>query len=250
MSRDVVFVHGMWSQASVWDAWLPVFTQHGYTCHTVTLPGHRPGESEVELARVGFADCIAAAASVVSRLERPVLIGHSMGGLIVQKLAATLPVRAAVLLNSAAPRAVFPLRPIMLPGLLRHFLRWGLWKGVLRLSSREADYLLFSGLDATERARWLASSLPESGRMAYQVGFGRLGWSRVHEVDPARIACPVLALAAVRDRMIPIGVSRAMARLYGDKLVYREVPLRGHWMIGEVGYQERIAEVLAWLMDL
>lgn len=249
MSRDVVFVHGMWSQASVWDAWLPSFAQHGYTCHTVALPGHWPGVSEAELARVGFADCVDAAMSVVTRLERPVLVGHSMGGLIVQKLAATLPLRAAVLINSAAPRAVFPLRPIMLRGLARHFLRWGLWKGVLRLSRSEADYLLFSGLDETERARWRASSLPESGRMAYQVGFGRLGWSRDHEVDPAPITCPMLALAGKRDCMIPVGVSRAIARYYGTKLTYRELPQNAHWLPGEAGYVERIDDVLRWLAE-
>lgn len=250
MSRDVVFVHGMWSQASVWDTWLPVFTQHGYTCHAVALPGHRAFVADAELARVGFGDCVEAVASVASRLDGPILIGHSMGGLIVQKVAATVPVRSAVLINSAVPRAVFPLRPVMLPGLARHFVRWGLWKGVLRLSRWEADYLLFSGLDEAERARCQASLLPESGRIAYQVGFGRLGWSRVHEVDPARIRCPMFALAAVRDRMIPIGVSRAMSRLYGARLDYREVPERGHWMIGEAGFQERIAEVLAWLVGL
>lgn len=249
MSRDVVFVHGMWSQASVWDAWLPFFAERGYTCHTVALPGHQPGVSEAELARVGFADCIDAAVSVVSRLERPVLIGHSMGGLIVQKLAATLPVRAAVLLNSAAPRAVFPLRPVMLPGLARHFLRWGLWKGVLRLSRREADYLLFSGLEQSERERLSAATLGESGRVSYQLGFGRLGWCRLHDVVPDDIRSPMLLLAGRYDRMIPVGVSRSIARYYGTKLTYRELPQNAHWLLGEAGYVERINEVLRWLAE-
>ncbi|MEY4509583.1 MAG: hypothetical protein RLZZ450_1705 [Pseudomonadota bacterium] len=247
MSRAVVFVHGMWSQACVWDGWLSAFSQSGYRCHVVALPAHHSDVSEVELACVGFDDCVDAVASVATGLERPILIGHSMGGLIVQKLAQTLLLSAAVLLNSAAPRAVFPLRPVMLPGLARHFLRWGLWKGVLRLSRREADYLLFSGLDETDRARWRASSLPESGLMAYQLGFGRLGWSRVHEVDLTRITCPMLALAGGRDHMIPIGVSRAMSRFYGSKLRYREQPECGHWLIGEAGYPERIAEIHSWL---
>jgi pimeloyl-ACP methyl ester carboxylesterase len=249
MTAGVVFVHGMWSQRSVWDTWLPAFVERGYVCEVVALPGHHGKGDDADLARVGFAECVGAVASAASRFDRPILIGHSMGGLIVQQLATRLPLRAAVLINSAAPRAVFPLRLTMLPGLARHFLRWGLWNGVLRLSRREADYLLYSGLAVSERERLFASTLGESGRIAYQLGFGRLGLSRVHEVDPERIGCPMLLLAGRRDHMIPVGVSRAVARYYGAKLAYREFADNAHWLLGEAGYRERISEVLAWLAE-
>lgn len=247
MKPGIVFVHGMWSQRSVWDAWLPAFVERGYACDAVCLPGHHAGARDSDVARLGFAECVETVASAASRFERPILVGHSMGGLIVQQLASRLSLRAAVLINSAAPRAVFPLRPVMLPGLARHFLRWGLWNGALRLSTREAEYLLYSALDPSERERMVAATLGESGRIAYQLGFGRLGWSRVHEVDPSRIGCPMLLLAGRRDRMIPVGVSRAIARFYGTKLTYRELPDNAHWLLGEAGYRERISEVLAWL---
>jgi len=249
MRPQVVFVHGMWSQQSVWDAWLPAFEDGGYTCHAVMLPGHHGGARDADVAKVGFADCVEAVARVVADLERPILIGHSMGGLIVQLLATRLSLRAAVLINSAAPRAVFPLRPGMLPGLARHFVRWGLWNGALRLSRREADYLLYSGLDVAERERMYTSLVSESGLMSYQLGFGRLGISYAHHIDPQRIRCPMLALAGMRDRMIPLAVSRAMARFYGAKLSYREYRDNAHWLLGELGYRDRIAEVLLWLNE-
>ena len=247
MRAGVVFVHGMWSQRGVWDAWLPAFVERGYECDAVTLPGHHGAAHDAEVAGVGFAECVDTVAKAAARFDRPILIGHSMGGLIVQQLATRLSLRAAVLINSAAPRAVFPLRPKMLPGLARHFLRWGLWNGVLCLSRREADYLLYSGLGPSERERLFASTVGESGRIAYQLGFGRLGWSQVHEVDPSRIRCPMLLLAGRRDRMIPVGVSRAVARFYGAKLTYREFPDNAHWLLGEAGYGERIGDVLTWL---
>ena len=249
MTSGVVFVHGMWSQRSVWDAWLPAFVARGYDCAAVALPGHHSEARDADVAGVGFAECVEAVASAAARFERPILIGHSMGGLIVQQLASMLPLHAAVLINSAAPRAVFPLRLTMLPGLARHFLRWGLWKGVLRLSRREADYLLYSALPASERERLSASTLGESGLIAYQLGFGRLGWSHVHHVDPSRIRCPLLMLAGARDHMIPVGVSRAVARFYGTRLSYREFPDNAHWLLGEAGYHERIGDVLSWLAE-
>lgn len=247
MKSGVVFVHGMWSQRSIWEPWLPHFEARGYTCVAVSLPGHHPGVSDADLARVGFVDCLDAVASAASRFDRPVLIGHSMGGLIVQQLATRMSLRAAVLINSAAPRAIFPLRASTLPGLARHFLRWRLWHGVLRLSRREADYLLYNGLSEREREHLYAQLVGESGLLSYQLGFGPLGFSRVHDVDPQAITCPMLLLAGLRDRMVPPGVSRAMARLYGDKLSYREFADHAHWLLGEPGYRERISEVLGWL---
>ncbi|MET0285170.1 MAG: alpha/beta fold hydrolase, partial [Polyangiales bacterium] len=123
MATGVVFIHGMWSQRGVWDRWLPAFAERGYVCDAVTLPAHHAGAHDAELAGVGFEDCVDAAARACARFAHPILIGHSMGGLIAQKLATRLTPRAVVLLNSAAPRAVFPLRSANVRGLSRHFVR-------------------------------------------------------------------------------------------------------------------------------
>jgi pimeloyl-ACP methyl ester carboxylesterase len=246
MPVTAVFVHGMWSQCTVWDDWVRRFRERGYDTVCVSLPGHTPGVPDAELARVGFAECVASVESVVAALERPVLIGHSMGGLIVQQLASRHTLRAAVLINSAAPRAIFPQRLSMLPGLARHYVRWGLWRDVMRLSPREADYLLLNALPVAERARHYEAMVGESGRLAYQLGFGPLGWSRLHHVDPSAIVCPMLALAGKRDRMTPVAVSRRMAAYYGERLSYQEHP-GAHWLLAESGYRDRIDDVLAWL---
>lgn len=247
MAVTVVFVHGMWSQRAVWDDWLRRFGERGYDCVSVALPGHTTGASDAELSRVGFAECVRTVEDLVATLDRPILIGHSMGGLIVQQVASRHALRAAVLINSAAPRAIFPQRLSMLPGLARHYLRWGLWKSVLRLSQREASYLLLNVLPKAERARHFSSMVGESGRLSYQLGFGPLGWSRVHEVDASAIRCPMLMIAGRRDRMTPVGVSRRTAKYYGDRLTYIEVPTGAHWLLAESGFRDRIDDVLAWL---
>lgn len=245
MTRGVVFIHGMWSRPSVWGRWLSPFAERGYVCSAVTLPGHHADAGDQALIGLSFDECVQAAAEVAARCVRPILVGHSMGGLIAQKLATKLNPRALVLINSAAPRAIFPLRGSNVRGLARHFVRWGLWRDVLRLSDAEADYLLFGSLPAPERARALQERCAESGRLAFQLGFGRLGSSQ-HAVQARDIRCPMLALAGVRDRMIPIAVSRAMARHYAGQIDYREYDA-AHWLLEEPGYAERIREVLGWL---
>jgi pimeloyl-ACP methyl ester carboxylesterase len=246
MSRDLVFVHGMWSHGAVWDEWLPLFESRGYRCRALTLPGHRPGDSDVELARVDFAACVRAVLREIAPLQRPVVIGHSLGGLIAQQVAAQLDLAAVVLINSAAPRAVLPLRPVTLPGIARH-IRWGAWRRVLRLSAWEAGYLLWSGLSTEQRLRLFADSVAESGRLLYELAFGPLGHHRAHHVEPAAIRCRMLALAGSDDHITPRGVSRSMAAYYGDRLTFREIAGRAHWLIGEPGFEQRIAEILHWL---
>jgi hypothetical protein len=60
----------------------------------------------------------------------------------------------------------------------------------------------------------------------------------------------MLELAGVRDRIVPIGVSRAMAAYYGPAMTYREYPGNAHWLLGEPHFEERIAEALSWLKPI
>lgn len=247
MSQQVVFIHGMWSRPWVWEQWIERFQQAGYQCTAVTLPGHGVDDPDAALEGLGLEDYVRAVTACVAKLNRPILVGHSLGALISQLVAARTPVKAAVLINSAAPAPVFPLRPVMLPGMVRHFMRWGLWRKSFRLSRWEADYLLLNRLEPAQRADYADRLTAESGRVAYQIAFGPLNWIGSNRVALDNIRCPLLALSGVQDRIVPIGVSRSMAQFYGSRLEYWEYPEHAHWMMAEPGYQKRISEVLTWL---
>jgi pimeloyl-ACP methyl ester carboxylesterase len=247
MAAQIFFIHGMWSRPWVWDRWKRHFERAGYPCTAVTLPGHDEGQNDDGLCGLGIADYVEAVTKEAARFDRPILIGHSMGGLIAQKVAAQTPVSALVLVNSAAPGQIFPLRPGMLPGLTRHFSCWGLWRKSFRLSRWEADYLVLNGIPKPQRAQMYQQMIAESGRVAYELGFGRLNWTGSNRVDVSAIVCPVLALAGVRDRIIPIAVSRRLARLDGPKAAYLEFKQHAHWMLEEPGADERAHDVLGWL---
>jgi pimeloyl-ACP methyl ester carboxylesterase len=246
MARDLLFVHGMWSHSSVWDHWLPHFEARGYRCKAVNLPGHHPETPSHVLAQVDFESCVRAVLDDVSALGRPVIIGHSLGGLVAQQVAARSDPSAVVLINSAAPRDVWPTYPVSIPGFVRH-LRWGAWRRALALSRREANYLLWGELSPQQQEQLFARILPESGRLLFEVAFGRLHPSRAHHVDPRAVRCPLLALAGARDHIVPRPVSRGLAEYYGHRLAYREFPEHAHWILSEPGHPQRIAEILTWL---
>lgn len=247
--RQAVFVHGMWSQPWVWQDWVACFEQAGYRCTTVSLPGHEPGARPGAADGLGIGEYVAAVEQTLRALPEPaVVIGHSMGGLIAQQLAARAPIAAAVLICSAAPAPVFPLRPVMLPGVTRHFLRPNLYARSFLPSRWEAGHLFLNGLPKAQWDDKYSRLIPESGRALYQLGFGALNLARSNRVDRDRISAPMLALSGVRDHIIPIGVSRAMARWYGpQKLEFREFAEHAHWMLAEPGWERRIDEVLQWL---
>lgn len=245
---EIVFIHGMWSRATVWDHWVSLFRRLGYSCHAIELPGHAEHASDTLLRDMSLEQYVDAVAALAARLDRPVLIGHSLGGLIGQRVAARVDVAGLVLINSAAPGQVFPLRPSMLPGLVRHFGKWALWRNSFRLSPWEANYLIFNRVARAERASLCSRLIAESGRVAYEVGFGRLNPTHSNRVDKARIDCPMLGLAGGKDRVIPRSVSRGMARWYGPRLDYREYPENGHWLLGESNWELCAREVAAWLL--
>lgn len=244
---DIIFIHGMFSTGSVWQAWQQYFTDAGYTCHSPTLPGHNVDTSSQEINGKSFDDYSQFLSEYISRFTKPILISHSMGGLLAQKLAQHHSLSAAILINSAAPGHIFPIRLKMLPGLIRHFFRWRLWRSRFSLSEGEANYLLFNKVSPTDKLTLFNKLVPESGRILFELGLGKLNVSKNNRIDKTLINCPVMFYASVEDNIIPIGVSRKMAKWYGGKLDYLEWPINGHWLLGEENWQQVIEGVELWL---
>src|SRR5512145_2483916 len=83
----ILFVHGMFHAAWCWaENFLPFFAQHGYTAHALNLRGHGGSEGREHLRWTPLASYVADVAQAVEQMERPpILVGHSMGGFVVQK---------------------------------------------------------------------------------------------------------------------------------------------------------------------
>src|SRR4051812_19392508 len=132
--RPVVFVHGLWLLASSWDRWASVFEEAGYATLTPGWPDDPATVAEANASPEAFAGKSVGQvadhfASVIEQLERkPVVIGHSFGGLLVQILAGRGLAAATVAIDAAPFRGVLPLpisslksaRPVLGNPLNRH----------------------------------------------------------------------------------------------------------------------------------
>jgi len=246
-TRDtpIVFVHGAWHGAWCWENFLPHFARAGYASYAVSLRGHGASEGREGLrwhsAARGY---VADVAQVVAQLARPpVLVGHSMGGYVVQKYLESHAAAAGVLLAS-----------IPASGVLRFALRyaarhpWAFLKSQLTLEPWHlvatpalAQEAFFSpGLPAEEVARHFVRLQPESYRMQFEAMFLDLP-------KPARVRTPMLVLAAANDRVFTLAEEQATARAYGTEAVV--FPDMAHDMMLEPGWRSVADRILGWLAE-
>ena len=241
----LLFVHGAWHGAWCWDEhFLPYFAEHGYEAHAVSLRGHGESETDKSLRLVRIRDFVDDVASVAGGFDAPpVLIGHSVGGLVVQMYLEDHDAAGGVLLASDPVRGVLgttlrTARRHPLP-FLKANLTWNLYPivGTPELA-REAFFTedMSDDLVATYHRRLQAESY-----LAYLDMMFRLP-------KPDRVKVPMLVMGAGQDAIFtPVEVA-ATAAAYGTEPVMFED--MGHDMMLEAGWRDVADAVLAWLDTL
>ena len=163
--RDVpiLFVHGYFADATVFTDWLEFFAARGWPAYAVNLRGRGGARPDVDLGRASMSDFVDDAAAVARALGAPVVVGHSMGGLIAQQLAARHDVRAAVLLAPAPPRGISVLSPRLLLKQLKH-LPAIFMSRLVRPRRDDLKDMVLNRIPAEEQDELLRDLSPDSGR--------------------------------------------------------------------------------------
>lgn len=251
MSRDVVLIHGMWCRG---DHLAPVadgLREAGYRCHLLTLPFH-DGPPDQPVPGLGvasvldYADFCQGAIDQLKLGAPPILVGHSMGGLIAQMLAARMPVAAAVLLTPAAPAGVFGVNRRTLTVFWRRLLTWGFWRKPHRLADDQVRAYALNHLDAVQADAILSTLGFESGRALFELAAWPVDTRRAAAVDAAAVQCPVYVVGAEDDWLTPPSVVRAVANRYPQATLRIDAG-RGHWVIDDSQTPAMVADIAAWL---
>ena len=242
-------VHGAFCGGWAFQAFRAPFEQAGYDVNAVDLPGHGAAGDRHRVGRASMTDYAAAVAKACAACDTaPVLIGHSMGGLVAQLAAARTPVRALVLLAPSAPWGV--------PGSTMEEAVSSL--AVIGMSPFfslpvDPDYSLarqysLNRIESAGRKDIFGRMGPESGRALWETLNWWLDPFMTTRVPAERIAAPVLAVAGGRDLIHPpVTVRQTAARLSGETLVFDEM---SHWLIGEPGWEQVAEACIGWLDGL
>lgn len=203
------------------------------------LPGRDPSDDAV-LTDTGIDECLARALDAYDRIGQPaIVVGHSMGGLLAQKIAALRDPVAVVLLASVPPGVLWPqLRamPHMVPLLPRI-----LAGKPFRPSARTMRAVPLSTLPAGEKEALATRVVRDSGRVFREMCTG----AATTRVDASQVTGPVLCVSGGEDRNVAAWISRRIATRYrAEHWIHPNAP---HWIIAESLVPAMTPPVLAWL---
>jgi len=250
MARLAVLIHGMWGTSDVWRNWRPLLEARGWQTLAPSLRHHdAPPESPPPaLGTTSLHDYVADLETALRALpEKPVVIGHSMGGLIALLLCAKGLATAGVLLTPAPPASVVALRPSNLLAFLRIQTTWGWWRKPHRATLDEALTYTFNTTDAREGTEVHASFVHESGRALFEIALPWLDATKAATVDPRLVTVPLLFVGAEKDQLVPPGVVRRTARQFTHVSDHAEYRDQGHWVLGQPGWDRVAEDTMTWL---
>jgi pimeloyl-ACP methyl ester carboxylesterase len=234
----VLFVHGYFADATVWDAWLEFFAARGTPAYAVHLRGRAGSNPIRDLGAVSIDDFVDDASAVARAVGAATVVGHSMGGLIAQKLAERGVVNAAVLITPAPPRGITVLSPRVAIRQLK-YLPSLLLSRVVRPGRTDLRALVMNRVPADRQDALLDQMVPDSGRAGREMSVTGVS------VDRDRVRCPLLVIGAEDDQFIPAPIAGRIAKRYRAPLEI--VPGRGHMIILEPGWERLAERVETWI---
>jgi alpha-beta hydrolase superfamily lysophospholipase len=254
----VVFVHGLWLHADSWGAWVDRFREAGYAPTAPGWPGDAATVEETrrapqQVAGHGVDDVVGHYAEIIRGLPaKPIVIGHSFGGLIAQRLLGEDLAAAAVGIDAAPIKGVvlLPLSALRVASIaLRNPANK---KRAVALSSAQFRYGFGNAISPAESnelfARW---TIPSPGKPLFEAASANFAPHSPAKVNTANASRgPLLLTAGGKDHTVPRSITKSTVKLYRTSTAvtdYKEFPDRGHSLGIDSGWQDVAAVVLDWL---
>jgi non-heme chloroperoxidase len=254
----VVFIHGLWLLPSSWDRWGPVFEQAGYAPMCPGWPDDPDTVAEANAHPEVFANKTVGQvadhyAGLIGKLDKkPVVIGHSFGGLITQMLAGQGLSAASVSIDSAPFRGVLPLpisalrssSPVLANPANRH--------RAVPLTYEQFRYAFANAVTELEaKELYEAFTVPASGAPIFQAAAANLNpWTeaKVDSTNPDR--GPMLIISGEKDHTSPRAINDAIydkQKRNAAVTEFVEMPNRGHALTIDNGWREVADKALAFV---
>jgi pimeloyl-ACP methyl ester carboxylesterase len=251
MKNTIVFIHGMFQNPKSWDKWIAFFNEKGYNCIAPAWPLHEGDPAQLrENPPAGLGDLHLQ--TIVDEIEKivraqaepPILIGHSVGGLIVQLLVAKGIAEIGVPIDSVAPNAMLAFD-------------WGFMKNsalianpfkgnepfLMDLESFHGSFCNTMTIEETEAA--YNQFATHDSRNVLRDCMGEAG-----QIDLDLPHAPLLFIGGEADEIIPASLNQKNAEAYTDEVSitdFKGFPNRAHYICGQPGWEEVAGYVADWL---
>jgi non-heme chloroperoxidase len=254
----VLFIHGLWLHATSWQPWSDLFAAAGYDPVAPGWPGE-PGTvaaaraNPEAVAGRGIDDITDHYAGIIAGLpSEPVIIGHSFGGLITQKLLGMGLGRAGVAIDPAQIKGVKPLPFAQLRSSFPVLGNPANRRRAVSLTAAQFRYGFGNAIPEQESRelydRW---TIPSPGRPLFEAALANFSKQSPAAVDTANTKRgPLLLISGQRDHTVPDVVTRATYKLYGGSTATTELKQfagRGHSLTLDSGWRAVADHTLSWL---
>jgi pimeloyl-ACP methyl ester carboxylesterase len=253
-SKTIILIHGNFVNNLSWENWKRHYEQKGYSVHTPANPGHDGNPAELrekvhpDLVKTGFSDVVNNIAKLIDSLpEKPLIIGHSMAGMAVLKLTELGKADAAVNIDGAPPKNVFPpfsTIKIVLPA-------FGFFSGKAYFMGTRKwyDKAFFNTLPEAERGQAFEKfAVPESYKVSRQ-----LVLDSYSNIDFKKPHTPLLFVGGGRDNIFPHTLTKTIAGKYRDhnsRVDLKVYDNKSHFICGEPGWEIVADDIIKWYESL
>jgi non-heme chloroperoxidase len=254
----VVFVHGLWLHSTSWEPWQELFSEAGYEPVAPGWPGTSATVAETrrdpaKVAGYGINDVVEHYEQIIRAIPgHPVVVGHSFGGLIAQRLLGEGLASAAVAIDPAPIKGVLAL-PISALRVASIALRSPANRNqAVSLTPEQFRYGFGNALSEDESAelyeRW---TVPSPGKPLFEDAFANFMPRSPAKVNTtSKTRGPLLITAGGRDNTVPKAISTATRKLYHKSPTitdFVEFPDRGHSLTIDSGWRDVAQYALDWL---
>jgi pimeloyl-ACP methyl ester carboxylesterase len=255
-TKTILFVTGAFVNNSCWDEWKTYFESKGYETLAPAWPfksgtaaalrSRQPADTN--LADLTLTEVIDHYADIAAQLpEKPIIIGHSLGGMITQALVSRDLAAAAVAIHPVAPQGIIPYEFSFLKGSWKSLGLFTSIKKTYLMAFKDWQYAFVNGMSLYEQQKaYERLTIPESKRVL------RGGLTSAAKVDFKKKHAPLLITAGEKDNLIPPHLNYRNFKKYkknGSVLEYKVFPGRNHHVLGQPTWKEDADYILNWISN-
>lgn len=257
-ARPVIFIHGLWLHATSWNPWIELFEHEGYAASAPGWPGdpdtvEDARDNPESIADHGIDDVVEHYSAIIRKLDTaPILVGHSFGGMIAQKLLGQDLAAAAVAIDAAQIKGVLPLPLSALRATLPVFKNPANRHRAVSLSAEQFRFAFGNAIAETESdalyGRW---TIPAPGKPLFEAAAANFNPHSAAKVDTGNaLRGPLLLMTGGKDHTVPEAVTRATLKQYRHSDAVTDItdfPGKGHSLTIDAGWREVADYALNWL---
>ncbi|WP_340201622.1 alpha/beta hydrolase [Ascidiimonas sp. W6] len=257
-TKTIVFIHGLWMHTSSWQQWMVFFYEQGYKTLNPSWPGESPTVAESRanpnaIANRGVTEVVDHYAKIITTLpEKPIVIGHSFGGLIAQILLGQNLVSGCIALNPAPLKGVWQLPFSVLKASLPLLGNPFNFKKAYSLTFKQFCYGFANALPKKEaRELYELWTIPAPCKPLFQAAIASFAGSETKVNTENTKRGPLLITGGEKDNLAPPILGKASVKKYNSSVIsdFKLFEARGHSMVIDHGWKEIAEYSYTWLKN-